>query len=68
MGPRATIAEDGAKFLGILSWAAYFALTSVDIARSVLQETHTKRGDAPADLHADAVAGDQRLVQAYARR
>ena len=43
MGPRATVAEDGAKFLGVLAWATYFALTSMDISRSVLGETHTKR-------------------------
>ncbi len=45
LGPRATIAEDGPKFLGILAWATYFALTSFDIARSVLTQTHTRRPD-----------------------
>ncbi len=43
MGSRATLAEDGPKFLGILAWAAYFALTSLDIARSVLAQTHVLR-------------------------
>ena len=32
------IFEDGAKFLGILAWALYFVLTSIDIMRSVLYE------------------------------
>lgn len=42
-GPRATLAEDGPKFLGILAWATYFSLTSLDIARSVLTQTHVPR-------------------------
>ena len=54
LGPRATLAEDGPKFLGVLAWATYFALTSFDIARSVLTQTHTRRTDeatpAPVDL------------------
>lgn len=45
MGPRATLAEDGPKFLGVLAWATYFALTSFDIAGSVLTQTHTRRLD-----------------------
>ncbi len=53
LGPRATLAEDGPKFLGVLAWATYFALTSFDIARSVLTQTHTRRTDeatpAPVD-------------------
>lgn len=51
----ATLAEDGAKFLGVLAWAAYFTLTSVDIARSVLRETH-----APRHTEALSVATDPR--------
>ena len=43
LGPRATLGEDGPKFLGILAWATYFSLTSFDIARSVLTQTHTRR-------------------------
>ena len=31
------LVEDGSKFLGILAWAAWFILTSADIARSVLR-------------------------------
>lgn len=57
-GPRATLAEDGPKFLGILAWATYFALTSFDIARSVLTQTHTRRADEiiaePVDLEPPA--------------
>lgn len=34
----ALLAEDGAKFLGILAWAAYFTLTARDIASSVVVE------------------------------
>ncbi|NNK91405.1 MAG: hypothetical protein HKO87_03155 [Acidimicrobiia bacterium] len=34
----ALLAEDGAKFLGILAWAAYFTLTARDIALSVVLE------------------------------
>ncbi len=32
----ALLAEDGAKFLGVLAWAAYFTLTGRDIAESVI--------------------------------
>ena len=53
MGPRATLAEDGPKFLGILAWAAYFSLTSLDIARSVLAQTHVPRQSANLDVSSD---------------
>ena len=35
------IAEDSAKFLGILAWALYFVMTARDITRSVLAELLT---------------------------
>ena len=54
MGARATLAEDGPKFLGILAWAAYFSLTSLDIARSVLAQTHV-----PREAERVVVAGDR---------
>ena len=38
----ALLAEDGAKFLGILAWAAYFTLTARDIALSVVLELRTE--------------------------
>lgn len=60
------IAEDGAKFLGILAWATYFVVTAADISRSVLRQAlltwpdeafDAAFGDAPGDLapteHAD---------------
>ncbi len=47
---RATLAEDSPKFLGVLAWATYFALTSVDIARSVLTQTHTPRVGGEGDI------------------
>jgi hypothetical protein len=53
-GPRATLAEDGPKFLGILAWATYFSLTSLDIARSVLTQTHVPRIASTAPDHAAA--------------
>lgn len=61
-GPRATLAEDGAKFLGVLAWATYFALTSIDIARSVLMQTHQLRTD--VDLDGDRVSGIARDTEA----
>jgi hypothetical protein len=54
-GPRATLAEDGPKFLGILAWATYFSLTSLDIARSVLTQTHVPRIAHPASERASTV-------------
>ncbi len=38
---RGLIAEDSAKFLGILAWALFFVLTTRDIADSVLTELVT---------------------------
>lgn len=38
LGGNALIAEDSAKFLGILAWGLYFSLTGRDIARSVLSD------------------------------
>lgn len=35
-GDAALLMEDGAKFLGILAWAQYFAITARDIARSTI--------------------------------
>lgn len=32
------VAEDGAKFMGVLAWATYFSLTARDIASSVVRE------------------------------
>ena len=61
-GPRATLAEDSPKFLGVLTWATYFALTSIDIARSALTQTHTPRLDGPTDLSAPASANGDRLA------
>jgi hypothetical protein len=38
---QSLIAEDSAKFLGILAWALFFVLTARDIAQSVLAELVT---------------------------
>ena len=41
--------EDGAKLLGVLAWAQYFVLTTVDIARSATDETLARvGGDEPS--------------------
>jgi hypothetical protein len=47
----ALLAEDGAKFLGVLSWAAYFTLTARDIASSVIADL----GGPPGRTDDDAV-------------
>ena len=44
----ALLAEDGAKFLGILAWAAYFTLTARDIALSVVLELRTEESAGPS--------------------
>ncbi len=46
------LAEDGAKFLGVLAWAAYFTLTATDIATSVVKDLATRHpvaGDQPRE-------------------
>ena len=46
------LAEDAAKFLGVLAWAQYFAVTSTDVLRSILAEL---RGEpVPGDGEATA--------------
>ena len=39
------IAEDSAKFLGILAWALYFVLTTRDITRSILTDLVSSAGN-----------------------
>ncbi len=39
--------EDGAKLLGVVAWAQYFVLTTVDIARSATDETLARADGAP---------------------
>jgi len=38
------LAEDGAKFLGVLAWATYFVVTAADVVRSVMSE-HSSADD-----------------------
>lgn len=38
----ALLAEDAAKFLGVLAWAQYFVLTSTDVVRSILDELRSQ--------------------------
>lgn len=66
MGPRATLAEDGPKFLGVVAWATYFALTSFDIARSVLTQTHTRRMDEVVALTSELPTAAEGLAEASA--
>ena len=40
------VAEDGAKFMGVLAWATYFSLTARDIASSVVRELRERSVDA----------------------
>lgn len=44
MDDRMLIVEDGAKFLGILAWAAYFVVTSAEISRAVLAAARMPQG------------------------
>ncbi len=60
----ALIAEDGAKFLGILGWAAYFVLSVRDIAHSVIAELQADRGE--ADGSAARVARAQAISEELA--
>jgi len=55
-GDTGLLVEDGMKFLGILAWAQYFAITSRDIAASAIRSalesneaTHSHT-DAPAEV------------------
>lgn len=49
LGPQtALVVEDAAKFLGVLAWAQYFVLTSVDIATSILNDRSRDRSPNPA--------------------
>ncbi len=45
----ALVIEDGAKFLGALAWAQYFALTTKDIVGSVLDELTAKASKLSSD-------------------
>ncbi len=45
----ALVAEDSAKFFGILAWAQYFVLTSVDIVRSILNQLANQSQKTPVD-------------------
>ena len=57
-GDTALLLEDGLKFLGILAWAQYFAITSRDIAASVITSgiDAAKAEPPPGDQGADADA------------
>jgi len=44
------VAEDSAKFLGILAWALYFVTTTRDIARSVLNELLARSSDLQQEI------------------
>lgn len=46
-GDASLLVEDGMKFLGILAWAQYFAITSRDIAASAIASAVRPSSDAP---------------------
>jgi len=52
-GDTALLVEDGLKFLGILAWAQYFAITARDIAASTINEA-LRGATSPADHHSRA--------------
>ena len=56
-GDTGLLLEDGLKFLGILAWAQYFALTSRDIAASVItsgiEDARSTAAAYPADVSDD---------------
>ncbi|HBX77135.1 MAG TPA: hypothetical protein DEG43_05790 [Acidimicrobiaceae bacterium] len=56
------VAEDGAKFLGILAWATYFVVTARDICRSVFTEALMVWPDEAYDEVFGAGAYEQRLL------
>lgn len=50
-GDGRLLAEDGMKFLGILAWSQYFAITSRDIAASAISSAvGTSRADSRPDI------------------
>jgi hypothetical protein len=57
----AILAEDGAKLLGILAWAQYLTLTTIDITRSTIRAAMGRDLDwpAPEELGPDAALGPQ---------
>lgn len=46
----AILAEDGAKLLGILAWAQYLMLTTIDITRSTIRAAMGRDLDRPAPM------------------
>lgn len=46
---RILVAEDTGKLLGVLAWAQYFLLTTVDITRSVIDAALARRAEQAAD-------------------
>ncbi len=56
--------EDGPKFLGALAWATYFAMTSGDIARSVLQSITSAESPDPAHSEKSDLPGTKSYVLA----
>lgn len=67
-GDTSLLVEDGMKFLGILAWSQYFAITSRDIAASAISgalSTHELASDGPTLARAataEAVAENDRSV------
>lgn len=65
-GDTALLVEDGLKFLGILAWAQYFAITARDIAASTINEALRRsaqdRGGGAATTPAEAPPSPTELV------
>lgn len=53
-GDTSLLAEDGMKFLGILAWSQYFAITSRDIAASAIRGVLKSSDDPDADTGSKA--------------
>ncbi len=52
----ALVAEDAAKFLGVMAWAAYFVHTALDIARSLIRPDEFVDASAPQLASASTVS------------
>lgn len=71
LAPRDSIAglfaEDSAKLLGVLAWAQYMILTSVDIVRSTIRDAARLTSEAPVALAGHGISDDD-LAHEPARR
>jgi len=71
LAPRNSIAglfaEDSAKLLGVLAWAQYMILTSVDIVRSTIRDAAHLTSEAPVALTGHGI-GDDDITHQPARR